>query len=136
MKKTAPKVLNLKQQAFCKNYVSKEFFGNGTESYIDAYKIDVSKPGAYAGARSSAWRMLTNADILAYINDLLDGQGLNDAFVDKQLLLILTQNADFGSKLGAIKEYNKLKQRIVEKVEMNLAATIKETTNFSIKRRK
>ena len=29
----------------------------------------------------------------------------------------MTQHADFGNKLGAIKEYNKLKQRIVDKID-------------------
>ena len=111
------KGLNLKQKKFCKNYASIEFFANGVQSYIEAYGIDIAKQGAYKGAISSAYNLLINTDILLYINDLLELSGLNDAFVDKQMSLLITQNADFGSKLGAIKEYNKLKARITEKIE-------------------
>lgn len=109
--------LTLKQKEFCQLYVSKEFFANGVQSYIEAFKVDTTKTGAYQSAKSNAYRLLTNDDLLLYINHLLELNGLNDEFVDKQLSFIITQNADFGSKLGAIKEYNKLKQRIVSKID-------------------
>ena len=109
--------LNLKQKQFCKLYVSKEFFANGGQSYIEAYDINTNKDGAYKGAISSAYNLLINTDILFYINELLELTGLNDTFVDKQMELLITQNADFGSKLGAIREYNKLKTRITEKIK-------------------
>lgn len=98
-------------------YVSKEFFANGVESYAEAYGIDLTLPGQYASAASSAWRLLINADILAKINELLELSGLSEEFVDKQTLFLITQNADLSSKLGAIREYNKLKGRIVTKME-------------------
>lgn len=116
MKKDKKK-LNLKQKQFCKLYVSSEFFANGVQSYIEAYNIDLSKDGAYRSAINSAFNLLTKADILLYINELLELTGLNNTFVDKQMELLITQNADFGSKLGAIKEYNKLKSRVTEKIE-------------------
>jgi hypothetical protein len=131
-----PNELNLQQVAFCKAYVSKEFYGNGTESYIEAYKIDVTKPGAYNGAKSNAYKLLTKTDILSYINELLDAEGLNDGFVDKQLLFIMTQNADLSTKLGGIREYNKLKQRVTDKLDVNHSGSIDQTTNFTITRRK
>lgn len=109
--------LNENQKQFCRNFVTKDFFGNGLESYIHAYSIDISKKGGYESAKSSASRLLTDEEILKYINHLLDEAGLNDQFVDKQLLLLITQNADFGSKTRAIGEYNKLRKRITEKVE-------------------
>lgn len=111
--------MTAQQVEFCNLYVTKEFFGNGTEAYIEAYNIDLTRKGAYEGARASASRLLTNANILNRINELLDNQGLNNEFVDKQLLFILTQNADFGAKIQAIKEYNKLRQRITDKIELN-----------------
>lgn len=113
----AKKELNLKQKKFCKTYVSQEFFANGVQSYIEAYNISVDNGGAYNAARANACQLLTNTNILLYINELLDLSGLNDTFVDKQMTLLITQNADFGSKLGAIREYNKLKSRITEKIE-------------------
>lgn len=112
--------LNPKQKKFCELYISKEFFGNGVSAYMEAYNIKPSVKGAYAAARVSAHHLLTNPNILAQINANLDFQGMNDGFVDKQLLLLITQNSDFGSKISAIKEYNKLKQRITDKAEVEV----------------
>lgn len=109
--------LTEKQKLFCDLYVSKEFFGNGVQSYIGAYSVDLSKPGAYVVAKSGASENLTKPHLLNYINSLLDDAGLNESFVDKQLLLLITQNADFPSKISAIKEFNKLKGRITEKID-------------------
>ena len=110
--------LTLQQEEFCKNYVSQEFFGNGTQSYIDAYGIDVEKKGAYDVARAGAYENLSKPHICKRINELLDDAGLNDQFVDKQLLFLINQHADFGAKVSAIREYNKLKQRIETKVSL------------------
>lgn len=113
------KELNPKQKAFCELFASdKEFFGNGVQSYIEAYDIDMSKKGAYNTAKANAHRLLTNADILDYINSLFDARGLNDTFVDKQLEKLITQDAEFPTKIKAIAEYNKLKGRIVEKKDL------------------
>lgn len=109
--------LTPRQEQFCQLFVSKEFFGNGVQSYIEAYDINVSKKGAYDGARTDASRLLTKANICNRINELLDEAGLNDNFVDKQLLFMITQNADFSSKIAAIREYNKLKARITDRIE-------------------
>ncbi len=109
--------LNPKQEKFCQLYATeKEFFGNGTQSYIEAYDPDQSKPNWYKTARSRASELLTSPNVLARINELLD-LTLNDQHVDKQLALVITQNADYSSKVAAIREYNKLKQRITEKVD-------------------
>lgn len=111
--------LNPKQELFCQLYATdKEFFGNGVQSYIEAYGIDVSEKGAYNGAKASAFNLLTNTDILNRINELFEARGLNDTFVDKQLEKLITQDADFKSKLGAIKEYNALQQRVTKKLQL------------------
>lgn len=110
--------LNEKQLEFCRLYLSREFFGNGVESYMEAgYKIDQSNPNWYNTACVAASRLLSNVKVIAHINDLLHSQGLSDEFVDKQTLFLITQHADFSAKLGAIKEYNKMKGRITDKVE-------------------
>ena len=111
------KELTEKQEQFCKNYVSEDFFGNGVRSYADAYGLDISNPKDYNTAKSNAWDLLTNTYILERINKELEDSGLNDNFVDKQLLFAITQNADISSKVKAISEYNKLKQRIITKTE-------------------
>jgi hypothetical protein len=115
--------LQLKQEKFCKLYATDiEFFGNGVETYLEVYDIDKSKPNWYKTACSAASRLLSNVKVIDRITELLEEQGLNDAFVDKQLKFLLTQYADFTSKLGAIREYNKLKQRITEKSEVKVTA--------------
>lgn len=111
--------LNPRQELFCQYYVSEEFFGNGTQSYIKAYKVDITVRGAYAMARAGASENLTKPNICARINELLDNAGLNDEFVDKQLLFLIQQHADLAAKKGAIQEYNKLRQRIVDKLDIN-----------------
>ena len=117
MKKIKDLGLNERQKIFCDNFVSKDFFANGTESYISAYNINVEKKGAYDAARANASALLKKENICKYINSLLDAAGLNDNFVDKQLLFLINQQMDFSSKIAAIREYNKLKSRIVEKSE-------------------
>lgn len=110
--------LNLRQEAFCQLYASdREFFGNGTQTYIEAYDIDLGKPNAYKVAQAAASRLLSNVKVCTRINELLEEGGLNDGFVDKQLVFLLTQHDDKGSKLGAIREYNKLKQRVSDRLE-------------------
>lgn len=112
--------LNPKQEMFCQLYATdREFFGNGVQSYIEAYNIDLTKRGAYNVAKANAFRLLTNADILKRINELFEAHGLNDTFVDKQLEKLIVQDADFKSKLGAIKEYNSLQQRVTRKLELS-----------------
>jgi len=111
-------LLTLKQERFCVLYASdKEFFGNGVQSYIESYNPE-RKGTWYQSAMASSSRLLTNVKILVRINELFEARGLNDVFVDKQLELLLTQNADGKTKLGAIKEYNQLKSRIVKKVDL------------------
>lgn len=110
--------LNPRQKMFCKLYASEqEFFGNGVESYVEAYDVDKSKPNWYKSAAASASRLLKKANVLLEINKLLEADGLNDPFVDKQLRFLITQNADLRTKLGAIGEYNKLKIRITKKID-------------------
>lgn len=110
--------LNQKQELFCQYYASdREFFGNGVESYIEAYDPITTKPNWYKTAAAAASRLLKNVKVIDRINVLLEEGGLNDQFVDKQLVFIIKQHADFGSKMAAIREYNKLKSRITEKTE-------------------
>lgn len=115
--------LNLKQEEFCKVYVSEtEFFGNGTQSYIEVYKP--KQVGSwYKSAMASSSRLLSNVKIIDKINELLQLQGLNDTAVDKQLAFVIAQYGDLTNKVAAIKEYNKLKQRITDKAVVDLNLT-------------
>lgn len=113
------KELNERQEKFCRLYATdEEFFGNGVQSYLQVYDIDRNKTDWYHTARSAATQLLSNIAVCARISDLLQEGGLNDNFVDKQLQFLITQFDDKTNKLGAIKEYNKLKQRIVDKQDV------------------
>lgn len=119
-------ILNLKQEEFCQLYATdREFFGNGVQSYIEVYEPDQSKPNWYETACSSASQLLRNIKVITRINAILEETGFNDAHIDKQLSFLISQHSDFNSKLGAIREYNKLKKRIdAANVTVNLPAPI------------
>lgn len=118
------KDLRLKQEKFCKLYTTREFFGNGTMSYIEAYNPK-HEGNWYQSAMASSSRLLRNVKICERINDLLEEKGMSDVFADKQLLFLMTQHDDFKNKLGAIREYNRLKQRITEKLDAKLKGKLK-----------
>lgn len=121
--------LNEQQSEFCRLYVSEEFFGNGVQSYLEVYDIDRSKPNWYATACVCASQLLSIPKVCQHINNLLESQGLSDEFVDKQILFLITQHAELGTKLGAIREYNKLKGRIIQKIEQtNINGAVIEGT--------
>ena len=112
--------LTPQQALFCELYASdREFFGNGVQSYIEAYDVDTSKPGWYATAKSGASENLTKPYILERIEEIFEAHGLNDQFVDKQLEKLICQDADFKTKLGAIQEYNKMKGRIINRQQID-----------------
>lgn len=111
--------LTPQQEMFCQLYASdREFFGNGVQSYIEAYDINTSEKGAYNMAKAGASENLTKPYILERINEIFEAHGLNDTFVDKQLEKLIIQDADYRTKMKAITEYNKLKQRITIKQDI------------------
>ena len=110
--------LTMRQEKFCQLYaLDTRFMGSWVQAYAEAYWMDKTSSTWYNTAKSNACRLLTNAYIYGRINDLLEEEGLNDQFVDKQLLYVISQHDDKSNKIAAIKEYNKLKQRITEKIE-------------------
>lgn len=114
--------LTPQQELFCELYASdKEFFGNGVQSYAEAYGLDLSKSKDYSTAKSGASENLTKPHILERINEIFEAHGLNDTFVDKQLEKLIVQDADFNAKMKAIQEYNKLRARITEKRDVSAA---------------
>jgi hypothetical protein len=46
-----------------------------------------------------AYNMLSNKNILNYIDSILELGGLNDSYVDKQLHKLISQDADKPAKL-------------------------------------
>lgn len=113
--------LSPQEESFCQIYVGdKEFFGNGTQSYIEAYNVTVGKGDgceSYEYCKFRAHKLLSNRRILKRINEIYEAGGFNDAHVDKQHEFLITQKSDLRVSLGAIQEYNKLKKRTVERHE-------------------
>lgn len=104
----AAKKLNPKRRLFCEYYASdREFFGNGVESYLEAYDLPRSK---YKSAATLAYQLLINVDVLAYIDELLDIY-VSDQVVDKELGWTILQKAHLPAKIAAVKEYNQMKGR-------------------------
>jgi len=111
------KKLNPQQELFCQLYATdREFFGNGVESYLKAYGL---KRKQYDSAKVLASGLLTNINILDRVNELMD-IALNDIVVDKELAFTIKQKDNLSAKVSAIKEYNQLKQRTANKLEIEL----------------
>lgn len=112
------KYLTMKQKLFCQYYAShEELLWNGVRSYAKAYGIDEQLlQRKYKIVQTQSSRLLSNVIICRYISSLLDLK-YSDEFLDNQLWLLALQNEDRKVKIEAIKELNKLKQRIVDKTE-------------------
>jgi hypothetical protein len=102
-----------------------ELLGNGTQSYIKAYSTKQKKIGSKT-AEMAASRLISNDKICKRITELLDKDGFNDKNVDVQHLFLISQFQDWKTKLGAIKEYNSLKQRITKNVKVDKDVTVKK----------
>lgn len=125
--------LNTRQEKFCQVYATdREFFGNGTTSYLEVYDVDHGKPNYINIAAVSASQLLRNPKIIARISELLEDGGFNDANVDKQLNFLVGQHADLKTKLGAIREYNNLKKRITERKEVLFKSMTDEELNKEV----
>lgn len=106
--------LTPQQEEFCQLYAG-SMYGNGTQSYVEAFEPDQSKPNWYKSAAVAASTLLKNPKVCKRITDLLDKEGWNDENMDKQALFVATQFEDLSSKMRAIEHYAKLKKRIEEK---------------------
>lgn len=116
--------LTLKEKLFCIAFLEER--GNGVEAIIKAgyevrYKDNKGEPIPFAYNRKlaavMAYEKLKRPHITSYINLKLAEYGFTDDHVDKEHLFLINQNADFKTKLGAIKEYNVLKGRITKKID-------------------
>lgn len=106
---------------FCELFASdQEFFGNGVQSFIKAYKPNMGPFGlSYKQVKAKAVYLLAKPIFLAYINHVMEIGNLNDQYVDNQLHFLIVQMADFGVKLGAIKHYDVKKGRIIKKFKLD-----------------
>jgi hypothetical protein len=119
---TPQKTLNIKQDLFCKIYATDpNCLGNATKAYMEAYKcksIDTAKSGSR--------QLLEKHEITARINEYIEIDGFNDMAVDKKHNFLIKQNKDFNVSLKAIQEYNKLKKRVTDRLEISIPKPIIE----------
>lgn len=133
--------LNPKQELFCQFYINNhDLFGNATLAYAEAYGYDLDnlsneavygEPNekgvrekleaseyekAYNVCSVSSSKLLRNPKVNSRLVVLLN-EFLNDKEVDAELARVIKQNYKLESKVAGIKEYNKLRQRITDRVD-------------------
>lgn len=108
------------EELFCELYSSdRDFMGNGVQSSIEAFNIDMNEKGAYQKALNKSQYLLRKPSICARINHYIERASFNDQFVDKQHAFIIAQHADLRTKMAGIKEYNLLKGRVKQRLELS-----------------
>ena len=111
---TPQKRLNIKQDLFCKLYATdSDIMGNASRAYMKAYGAE--NPIV---AKASANKLMDRPEITAQINEYLSTEGFNNENVDKQLNYVINQHRDLNVKVKGIQEYNKLKKRITNTLEI------------------
>lgn len=145
--------LTPKQEAFCRYYTQiAATFGNGTLSYAEAYGYDLdnaskddavyekNKDGINILVESctydkianicavGAHRLVRSSKIDKYIRQLLN-EMMDNNVVDARLIEIIIKGKDQDS-VNAIKEFNKLKQRITEKIDHTSGGKAIDGFNF------
>lgn len=113
------KNLKPKQEAFCQHFTAgdEETFGNGTRAYLLAYGLDPENKTDYDTAKQCAYRLLTNVHILKRVNQLMNVV-FSDEMADLELAWVAKQKTDLPSKVAAIREWNKVKGRITNKLQV------------------
>lgn len=134
--------LNINHERFCRLYTKNSaLFGNATQCYAQAYGYDLeslSTKGKYSqpdenGLREKiedspyeksynvcsveGKRLLSYPKINEYINKLLN-ELMTDENADAELAWVMQQREDLSPKVQALREYNKIKGRITDKVKL------------------
>lgn len=108
--------LNPKQEMFCRLYATNRvYFANATLSYAAAYELNIEDKKVYNTASMAGSRLMGNDKILKRINELLGA--ITNEEVDQELAYVIKQNDELSSKVAAIREWNKVKGRIVDKID-------------------
>lgn len=108
------KKVNVKQDLFCRIYANDpECMGNATYAYMKAYGTE-----SKLTAKANAGLLIKKPEITARINEYLQLEGFNNENVDKQLLYVINQHRDLSTKVKGIQEYNKLKKRVTDRLEI------------------
>lgn len=146
VKNPKEKQLSIQQELFCHFYtINDDLRGNATHSYAEAYgyKLDempnddavyeeydektgegkgkILEPSTRAKAinvcAAEASRLLRSPKIQDRKIEMLNSL-LRDDYVDSRLAKWIQDDSEPSTSIAAVREYNKLKQRIVEKVDL------------------
>jgi hypothetical protein len=119
--------LTLEQELFCQYYVKNDnSFGNGMRSYALAYKHDIEQrewetkeahKHRIDDLMSNGSHLLRNEKVRKRIVEILN-ELMTDQEVDAQLFRVIKQDDKLEPKVAAIREYNKLRQRITDKQDI------------------
>lgn len=121
-------LLNPNEKMYCQLYFGGgEYFGNGVWSYIKAFNFDVpllpisflktKEKKKYNVARSGSSDLLAKPHIINEGNKILDSL-FKEEIVDRELTKIIMQDKDKMSKNVAIREFNRLKSRVSDKIDL------------------
>lgn len=142
-------ILTLEQERFCINYTqNKEYFGNATLSYAEAYGYDLDNADKtrqidgkgneikgtseydrlYNICASGGSQNIRKLNIQKRCNELLNKLMENNV-IDARLIEIILKGEDKDS-IQAIREYNRLKQRILDKVDVTSDGKVIGGFNF------
>ena len=98
--------LTPKQEFFCELYANDvTCFGNATLAYAKAYGLEVQNKQQYGVAKANGSRLLTNANIFARTNQLMD-LTIKKEVVQNELVFVIMQRYNLAAKVAAIREYN------------------------------
>lgn len=141
--------LTPKQELFCRYYTQNSvLFGNATLSYAEAYGYDlevldrtylkdnkgkdIKGTSEYDKACNlcavDGSRLLRNAKINEFMRVCLN-ELLSDLVVDSELAKVIVQNDEMDVKISGIREYNKLKKRVTDK--MDIVSDGKQIVSFN-----
>lgn len=117
-------------EMFCQYYAGAgKTFGNEVWSYVLANdvkipitefsKLDKKEKKQYKVAATQAWKLLKKGEIKQRCNEILDSH-IKHEIVDRETVRVILQNRELGPKVAAIREYNDVNQRIIEKHEYTI----------------
>lgn len=102
--------LTERSKLFCLLYTTDaQCFGNASRSYIHAYDLRTDKQKK--SARQLGYKLLTNVYIKAQVGNLFKAVFTSKG-ADNALAELINQRKDLNARLGAIREFNKLKNRV------------------------
>ena len=88
-------------------------------AYAKVYDKPFNSPVEVKRCVSASSRLMGHPDVLLYMRFMTEKTVFSEEFIDHELGWMATQREELAPKIQAIKEFNRLKGRITEKIEVN-----------------